>query len=167
MKYAVIYILGLVLANLLVAYFGPWFSIVNAFLLIGFDLTLRDKIHELWQGKWLPMGGLIATASVISYLLNPANGIIALASFVAFSTAMLIDTMVYHYLAHKSWTIKSNGSNVAGALADSVIFPTIAFGALMPEIVLMQFLAKVFGGAIWVFLITLFERKDHAINQVN
>jgi len=164
LKYAVIYIVGLVVANLLVAHFGPWFSIINAFVLIGLDLTLRDKIHELWQGKWMPIGGLIVTASVISYLLNPASGMIALASFVAFSVAMLIDTIVYYYLSHKSWIIKSNGSNIAGALADSIIFPTIAFGVLMPEIVLMQFLAKVFGGAIWVYLITLFERKDHAIS---
>jgi len=167
LKYAVIYICGLVLANLLVSWFGPWFSIVNAFLLIGLDLTLRDKIHELWEGRWLPMGCLIASASLISYLLNPASGIIALASFVAFAVAMIIDTIVYQKLSKQDWTIKSNGSNVASALADSLIFPTIAFGGLMPEIVLMQFLAKVFGGAIWVYLITTFERKDHAFNQVN
>jgi len=47
------------------------------------------------------------------------------------------------------------------------LFPTIAFNSLLPEIVLMQFLAKVFGGAIWVYLITTFERKDHAFNQIN
>ena len=52
------------------------------------------------------------------------------------------------------------------AAIDSIIFPTIAFGGLMPEIVLMQFLAKVFGGAIWVYLITTFERKNYAINQI-
>lgn len=158
MKYAIVYILSLIAANLLVSYFGPWFSIINAFVLIGLDLTLRDKIHELWQGKWLPMGGLIATASIVSYLLNPASGMIAFASFMAFLVAMLIDTVVYQYLKDKPWAIKSNGSNVAGSLADSVIFPTIAFNALMPEIVLMQFLAKVFGGAIWVFVINKLKK---------
>jgi uncharacterized PurR-regulated membrane protein YhhQ (DUF165 family) len=158
LKYAIVYILSLIAANLLVSYFGPWFSIINAFVLIGLDLTLRDKIHELWQGKWLPMGGLIATASIVSYLLNPASGMIAFASFMAFLVAMLIDTVVYQYLKDKPWAIKSNGSNVAGSLADSVIFPTIAFNALMPEIVLMQFLAKVFGGAIWVFVINKLKK---------
>lgn len=164
MKYAVIYILSLVAANLTVVYFGPWFSIINSFLLIGLDLTLRDKIHELWEGKWLPMGCLIATASIISYLLNPASGIIALASFVAFAVSMLVDTIVYQYLIKKSWVVKSNGSNIASSAIDSILFPTIAFGGLMPEIVLMQFLAKVFGGAIWVYIITTFERKNHAFN---
>ena len=158
MKYPIIYILSLIAANLLVSYFGPWFSIINAFVLIGLDLTFRDKIHELWQGKWLPMGGLIATASIISYFLNPASGMIAFASFMAFLVAMLVDTVVYQYLKDKPWAIKSNGSNVAGSMADSVIFPTIAFNALMPEIVLMQFLAKVFGGAVWVFIISKFKK---------
>jgi uncharacterized PurR-regulated membrane protein YhhQ (DUF165 family) len=167
LKYAAIYILSMVCANLLVSYFGPWFSIINAFLLIGLDLSLRDKIHEVWEGKWLPMGCLIATASVISYLLNPAGGIIAFASFVAFAVSMLVDTIVYQRLINKSWIVKSNGSNVASSAVDSVLFPTIAFNSLLPEIVLMQFLAKVFGGAIWVYLITTFERKDHAFNQVN
>jgi len=157
----------MVCANLLVSYFGPWFSIINAFLLIGLDLSLRDKIHEVWEGKWLPMGCLIATASVISYLLNPASGIIAFASFVAFAVSMLVDTIVYQRLINKSWIVKSNGSNVASSAVDSVLFPTIAFNSLLPEIVLMQFLAKVFGGAIWVYLITTFERKDHAFNQIN
>jgi uncharacterized PurR-regulated membrane protein YhhQ (DUF165 family) len=77
---------------------------------------------------------------------------------------MIVDTIVYQYLINKSWVVKSNGSNIAGAAIDSILFPTIAFGGLMPEIVLMQFMAKVFGGAIWVYLITFFERKNYAVN---
>jgi uncharacterized PurR-regulated membrane protein YhhQ (DUF165 family) len=97
------------------------------------------------------MGGLIAVASGVSYLLNPAAGAIALASFVAFALAMTADTIVYHYLRDKAWVIRSNGSNVAGAAVDSITFPTIAFGGLMPEIVALQFCAKVFGGGIWSY----------------
>jgi len=36
---------------------------------------------------------------------------------------------------------------------DSLIFPTLAFGALMPHIVAMQFVAKVAGGALWSWLL--------------
>jgi len=77
--YAVVYIAALVAANLLVAWLGPWFSLVNAFVLIGLDLSLRDKLHDLWEGDKLAikMGGLIATASIISYAINPATGMIA------------------------------------------------------------------------------------------
>jgi hypothetical protein len=148
------------MANLLVAWLGPWFSGMNAFVLIGLDLSLRDKLHEQWQNNrlLLKMGGLIAVASVISYLLNPAAGLIALASLVAFALAMIADTIVYHYLRNKPWMIKSNGSNVAGAAMDSITFPTIAFGGLMPEIVALQFFAKLMGGGIWSYLLKKGDR---------
>jgi hypothetical protein len=151
--YPAIYIAALVVANLLVAWFGPWFSPINAFVLIGLDLSLRDKLHEQWKNDKLvlKMGGLIAVASGVSYLLNPAAGAIALASFVAFALAMCADTIAYHFLRDKPWMIRSNGSNVAGAGVDSITFPTIAFGGLMPEIVALQFISKICGGAIWSY----------------
>jgi len=161
--YPAIYIAALVFANLLVAWLGPWFSPINAFVLIGLDLSLRDKLHEQWENDrlLLKMGGLIAVASVISYLLNPATGAIALASFLAFALAMIADTIVYQFLRKKSWMIRSNGSNVAGAAVDSITFPTIAFGGLMPEIVALQFIAKLFGGGIWSFLLTKIPQKAY------
>ena len=160
MIYSGIYIAALVVANLLVAWFGPWFSAINAFVLIGLDLSLRDKLHEQWQNDKLilKMGGLIAVASVISYLLNPAAGAIALASFVAFALAMIADTIAYHFLRKKSWMIRSNGSNVTGAAVDSIAFPTIAFGGLMPEIVALQFIAKLMGGGVWSYLLKKGDR---------
>jgi hypothetical protein len=151
MIYAGIYIAALVAANLLVAWLGVWFSLVNAFVLIGLDLSLRDKLHDLWEGDKLPMkmGGLIATASIVSYAINPATGMIAFASLAAFSLSMVADAFAYQYLKGKNWLIRANGSNVAGSAVDSVVFPTIAFGGLMLEIVALQFIAKVGGGFIW------------------
>lgn len=151
MIYAGIYIAALVAANLLVAWLGVWFSLVNAFVLIGLDLSLRDKLHDLWEGDKLPikMGGLIATASIVSYAINPATGMIAFASLAAFSLSMVADSLAYQYLKGKDWMVRVNGSNVAGSAVDSVVFPTIAFGGLMLEIVALQFIAKVGGGYIW------------------
>jgi len=149
--YSGIYIAALVLANLLVAWLGPWFSPINAFVLIGLDLSLRDKLHEQWQNDRLilKMGGLIIVASVVSYLLNPTAGTIALASFVAFALSMIADSIAYHFLRHKSWVIRSNGSNIAGAAVDSITFPTIALVDLCPKLLLFSFvpkyLAAVFG----------------------
>jgi uncharacterized PurR-regulated membrane protein YhhQ (DUF165 family) len=155
--YCVIFISALVAANLLVSIFGPWFSIINSFLLIGLDLSIRDKLHDTWKHKHLPfkMGGLILVASAVSYLLNPAIGMIAIASFVAFTLSMTADSLAYHYLSEKPWFIRSNGSNIVGAGVDSIAFPTIAFGVLMPEIVALQFLAKTGGGFIWSLIIKL------------
>lgn len=151
MIYAGIYIAALVAANLLVAWLGVWFSLVNAFVLIGLDLSLRDKMHDLWEGDKLPikMGGLIATASIVSYAINPATGMIAFASLAAFCLSMVADSLAYQYLKGKDWMVRVNGSNVAGSAVDSVVFPTIAFGGLMLEIVALQFIAKVGGGYIW------------------
>lgn len=150
-----IYVSAIVMANLTVVHFGPWFSPINAFLLIGLDLSLRDHLHDRWAGRslWPRMLGLIAAAGVISYLLNPAAGQIAIASVLAFCAAAAVDSGVYHAARRWSFMQRANASNAAGALADSLIFPTIAFGALMPHIVGMQFAAKVAGGAVWAFLI--------------
>ena len=72
MIYSVIFIFALIIANLLVAWIGPWFSIVNAFVLIGLDLTIRDKLHESWKNDRLilKMGGLILISSLVSYFIN-------------------------------------------------------------------------------------------------
>lgn len=150
-----IYISAIIAANLAVANFGPWFSPVNAFVLIGLDLSLRDHLHNRWCGVmlWPRMLALIAAAGGLSYLLNPAAGQIAIASVVAFCAAALVDAAVYQFTNRLSFLQRANVSNAAGALADSLIFPTIAFGGLLPHIVALQFTAKLFGGAIWALVL--------------
>ena len=146
-----VYLVAIVLANLTIALFGPKMAIVNAFLFIGLDLTTRDGLHEIWKGKrlWLKMGALIATGSVLSWLLNRDAGQIALASFVAFACAGIVDAVVYHWLGGYPRWLRINGSNVPSAAVDSIVFPTLAFGVWMPWIVLGQFAAKVAGGFVW------------------
>lgn len=147
----VIYAAAMTLANLSVATFGPAISPLNAFVLIGLDLALRDWLHvrmKAWQ-----MGALIASTGLLTYLLNPAAGMIAVASACAFSAAALVDWATFTKL-RGTWMFRANGSNVAGAAVDSLLFPTIAFGALMPGIVLAQFVAKVAGGALWTWALS-------------
>lgn len=155
------YLLAAVLANLSVAYFGSTSTIVNAFLFIGLDLTARDKLHDAWHGKGLfwKMLLLISVGSGISYLLNKDAGQIAIASLAAFLVAGVVDAVVYQYLYNKEWMVKVNGSNVFSALADSLVFPTIAFGGFLPLIVLGQFAAKVAGGFIWSWIISKVSKK--------
>lgn len=146
-----IYAAAMTLANLSVAMWGPWVSPINAFVLIGLDLTMRDWLHvrlKAWQ-----MGALIACTGLLTYALNPAAGIIAVASSVAFVAAALTDWAAFKRL-RGSWLYRANGSNVAGAAVDSLIFPTLAFGVLMPHIIALQFIAKVAGGSIWAWLLS-------------
>lgn len=150
-----LYLSAIVIANLLVAALGPAITPVTAFALIGLDLTTRDKLHEAWQGRrlWPNMALLIASGSLLSYLLNANAGPIAMASFVAFAAAGAVDALVYHLLGGKAYLVRVNGSNVVSAAVDSVLFQTIAFGALLPWVVLGQFVAKVLGGALWAWVL--------------
>ena len=146
-----IYTIAMTLANLSIAAFGLWVSPINAFLFIGLDLTLRDLLHtklKTWQ-----MGALIGATGLLTYVLNPAAGMIAIASAVSFTAAAVVDWSVFAKVVGP-WTKRANASNIAGAAVDSLLFPTIAFGVLMPHIVALQFIAKVTGGAMWGYLIS-------------
>jgi len=157
MFFAVIsYAIAMTLANLSVATFGPVVSPINSFFLIGFDLAMRDWLHV--RLKQTHMLALIAGTGVLTYVLNPAAGMIAIASASAFTLAALIDFAVFSKVSG-SWLKRSNTSNIAAAAVDSIVFPTIAFGVLMPHIVLMQFVAKVAGGAIWAWAISRVTRN--------
>lgn len=157
MFFAVIsYAIAMTLANLSVAAFGPVVSPINSFFLIGFDLAMRDWLHV--RLKQTHMLALIAGTGVLTYVLNPAAGMIAIGSASAFTLAALVDFAVFSKVSG-SWLKRSNTSNVAAAAVDSIVFPTIAFGALMPHIVLMQFVAKVAGGAIWAWAISRITRN--------
>ncbi len=154
-----LYLAAIVAANLTVAWFGPDMSIVNAFLFIGLDLAARDRLHDAWRGRRLvpKMAALIATGAALSWLLNRDAGRIALASMTAFAAAATVDAVAYDLLRNRPRRQRMNGSNVPSALVDSLVFPTIAFGAFLPVIVLGQFAAKVGGGAAWTWLLT---RRD-------
>ena len=157
----VLYLAAIVAANLIIARLGPQATVVTAFLLIGLDITARDRLHEAWQGRrlWPKMAALIAAGSLLSWLLNRNAGPIALASFVAFAASSVADTLTYHLLRRRAWTVKVNGSNVVSAAVDSLVFPTLAFGMLLPLVVLGQFVAKVAGGALWAMVLRLTRRR--------
>lgn len=146
-----VYLAAIALANVLVATYGPEVVVVNAFVLIALDLTLRDRLHDRWQRRqlWLRMLVLILAGGALSWALTPAAGQIALASAVAFVCAGAADALVYALLEQRRWLVRANGSNVAGAAADSLVFPMLAFGGLNLGLTLGLFVAKVAGGYLW------------------
>lgn len=143
-----LYAATIIAANLLVAQFGPVITPVLAFFCIGLDLALRDWL-QVRVTRW-HMGALIVATALVTYLLNPAAERVALASAASFMAAALVDWWAFNTLAG-SWLRRSIGSNVAGAALDSLLFPTLAFGALMPGVVAAQFFAKTLGGALWAW----------------
>ncbi len=146
-----IYLLSIVLANLGVARFGPSAAIVVAFMLIGLDLTARDALHHQWSGRhlWRNMAILILSGSALSYIVNRESGSIALASALAFMSAAVVDTLIYSLLQTRPVIWRINISNIFSAAVDSLIFPLVAFGGIMPAIIFGQFIAKTCGGFIW------------------
>lgn len=154
---ALIYVTAMVAANYTVMLFGPWFSIINSFVFIGLDLSLRDMWHE--RRGLRGSIALVFVSGVISYTVNPAMGMIAVASFAAFTLSGLADAIVYQRLNSMSYIFRANGSNVTGALVDSIVFPVVAFGGFPIEIIVGQIVAKVAGGALWGALINRFRVK--------
>jgi len=156
------YLIAIIAANLLVVRFGPSVAVLNAFLFIGLDLTARDHLHEVWHHRGLvwKMTALIATGSVLSWLLNRNAGQIALASFAAFACAGIADALAYHLVYRIPRLAKVNASNVAGAVVDSGIFVLLAFGLpFLWPIALGQLGAKIGGGFVWSLVLHFLERR--------
>lgn len=146
-----VYAATIVIANLLVAQFGPVITPILAFVCIGLDLALRDWLQM--RLTRYQMGALIVGTGALTLALNPAADRIAIASAASFIVAGMVDWLAFNTLAG-SWLRRSIGSNVAGAAVDSLVFPTLAFGALLPGIVAAQFIAKTAGGALWAWMLS-------------
>jgi uncharacterized PurR-regulated membrane protein YhhQ (DUF165 family) len=157
LMYIVLYLAAIVAANLLVSQFGASIAIVNAFVFIGLDLTSRDALHEHWQGKklWRNMTLLVGAGSILSAALNWQAANIALASFVSFTAAGLVDTLTYNLLKGRARFTRVNVSNLATSAVDSLIFPILAFGLpVLWGVVIGQFIAKILGGLVWYRIFT-------------
>lgn len=162
MLYVIMYLVAIVAANLIVARFGSGASKVTAFFAVGLDFTVMDRLHDAWhrRGLWWKMALLIASGSVISWMLNRNAGRIGVASFVAFVVSGIIDRLIYTVLYRKPWHQRSNWSNAGSSLADSLIFPALAFGwPPDPDIVWNQFTGKWAGGMLWSLVLKKREPK--------
>jgi len=152
-----IYILTMVLANYSASYFGPSVTPINSLIFVGINLTVRD-ILAVRLSKYLVLL-LMTLSGIASYALNPATGQIAIASIVAYSLATLVDWYVF-YKVKGDFVARSTKSNVVSSLTDSLVFPTVAFGSIMPEIMALQFAAKIVGGFIFAKFYTGFNKEN-------
>jgi hypothetical protein len=157
------YLAAIVAANLSVAHWGPTAAVYNAFLFIGLDLVSRDRLHDLWHGRLIRnMAILIASGSVLSYFAGvwtgsgPFVGRIAVASAIAFGAAATTDAVVYHLLRNKPWYERVNGSNIAGAGVDSLVFVALWPFGFQFTYAFTLWAAKVAGGVVWA---TALKRK--------
>lgn len=113
----------------------------------GLALGLRDALHETGGIRWVL--GAIAAGIAVSFWLG--DGRIALASAVAFGVAELLDLAVYTPLRRRNWRVAVIASNGVGAIADTLLFLTIAGFPVTPQSVGGQLLVK----AVWMTLLAL------------
>lgn len=161
MSWAVVvcYLVAAVAANGLVAVFGPWVLPLTGVLIIPFDMTARDVLHERWSGPWLwpRMVGLVATGSALSIVAAPPA--VCVASGVAFLVAGLVDAVAYRCLEGRSKLVRMNGSNAVASVADSVVFLVVAFGGILIPVVVSQVALKVGGGLVWSVVMAGWKAK--------
>ena len=163
-----LFLLAIVAANLSVAAFGQAALPVTAFVLIPFDLVTRDLLHERWDDEllWVRMFALIATGSLLSFLLAPDSSSIAIASTCAFALAGLSNALVYHWFRKLKRVYKMNISNAVAACIDSLVFPAIAFTVIDYNLSATQAGSKFIGGLFWTLvalcLLKLTQRRNYA-----
>jgi queuosine precursor transporter len=163
----ILFIAAMAVANLLVAWFGPWISPINAFVFVGLSMVTRDIVHDAWweSGRFVPrMGAMIATAGLIAWAVDASAGRIAVASATALVGSAAVETATFQGLIRRTWLVRSNGSNVPGAAVDTVVFVTVAFGLSweLAAVMALQFTAKVAGGAVWSVVLLPFRPADAA-----
>lgn len=149
-----IYVASICCANLSAATIGIWVTPLNAFFLIGLELVLRDFLHH--QLTKIEMILVVLVAGVLSFLININAKSIAIASLLAVIVSCFVDYVVYAK-TKGTWEQRSNKSNIASGFTDSLIFPLVAFGSFIPGVFALQWAAKVFGGALWIYLLRNFK----------
>lgn len=126
---------------------------------VGLAFTMRDFTQESLGRRWT--FAAVLTGAALSYLVAPS---FAFASGAAFLVSEALDFAVYTPLRNRDWGAAVLASNVAGAIADSILFLWLAFGwASVSEFWFGQTVGKVymalpFVAAIWVYRV--WRRRD-------
>lgn len=159
------YLGALLGANLLAMQFGQAALPVTAALLIPFDFAVRVRLQQRWRhqvaGLWLRMLALTVCGGLLSYVIDPESQRIALSGTVSFITSSLLGTFTYEVamkiepaLPPRDQAFDATMCSLAVmALADSVLFPVLAFDAVVLPLVLTQFVVKwvVSAGLVWLW----------------
>lgn len=152
-----LYLLTIVIANLSAAKYGYKSILIVGFLLIPFDLFVRDILHERFRGRGLywKLGLLIFTGAVISFVINVNALRVGVASLVSFTLAGIVDTVIYQkaYEENIPKITRMNMSNLGSSVVDSFVFINIVFfPEVHPLLIGMQTVLKFTGGLFWTYL---------------
>lgn len=122
-------------------------------VVIGVALLLRDLVQRHY-GKMVSVICILIGAALAFGFAPPA---LAIASAASFLLSELVDFAVYTPLQRRYFVLALLLSCTAGALADSGLFLTLAFGNL--DHLLGQFIGKVYAVLVYAALATLVRRS--------
>ena len=150
MVFIALYLAGIILANLLV----HWFGLVSfaglvfpaGAVMVGLTFSFRDLVQRRY-GKWQCWIWMIA-ASVITYLFNRQ---LAVASVSAFLVAETVDWAIYTWMPG-SFRNRLVMSNLFGTPLDSIVFVSLAFGLNWQAIVGQSIVKFISSLAVLLFL---------------
>lgn len=122
-------------------------------LMIGLALVLRDAVHQLLGLRWA-LGAIVAGTILSALVATPA---LVLASATAFLLAELADLAVYAPLRRKRLALAVLASGAVGAVIDSAVFLSIAFGSL--QFIEGQIVGKLLISVSAAVVLLLFRRR--------
>lgn len=139
-----LYLLALMIANALVFGVGQVALLATSLALIPFDFAVRVRLQERWQGPrlWLRLFGLMVAGGLLTLAVLPEAGRVAAASVIAFLCSSALGAWVYQDLKPFSAEHARWWSLGAMAVADSFLFPWIAFQSVMWWLVGLQCVTK-------------------------
>jgi uncharacterized PurR-regulated membrane protein YhhQ (DUF165 family) len=137
----------------------PGIMAPSGVLAIGLGFTLRDLVQRRLGLRWTVAG--IVLGAALSAWLSPA---LAVASGTAFLLSESLDLFVYTPLQKRNLIAAVIGSNVVGAVADSVVFLMLAFGSL--QFVEGQIIGKLLMTLVALPVIWWLRRGDKVTVQI-
>ena len=151
-----LYLLSAAAANIAVTRYGYEALPFTATLLIPFDLTTRDVLHDRWHDDRLVfrMAALVAAGGALAWVFASGSARVSVASAVSFMIAGAVDTSMYASMPNASRSKRMAFSNTASSIADSVCFPLLAFGIVSWPLAVAQSVMKIAGGIAWAAIVT-------------
>lgn len=154
--YGISYLFSILLANLLVIYFGiihiGWLVFPAGAAVVGLTFSLRDFVQRYWSHSVLYF---MAASTVITGLLNWH---IAVASVAAFAISELADYLIFTFFT-KDFIYRIIVSNLISTPLDSLVFVALAFGLQSYDPVIGQTIVK-FLFSLIVIPFIIFIRKN-------
>ena len=151
-----VYVLMFLVANVLVSVFGPAVTPINALFLIAGDMVLRDRIQYESGIAWSISACIIAGLATIA--VAPGSEMIAVASALSVTLAGCASALAFS-IKSGGFFSKAMPANIAAAAVDSVAFPLIAFGSVMPGVTIAQFAAKTIGATVILMIIKRYGNR--------